>query len=129
MRLDLGSITTVYPMLVTYDEIGGSWFLTSYLNEIFRKTFNRKSMRARITPLFCVSGDQLEAFAHALNGVALSDILQARYRQDTSLKMPFWLPNNAALKGVTWAASATAAEGSRELLREARRLFPNVPSE
>lgn len=127
--LDLGSVTTVYSMLVTYDEIGGSWFLTSYLNEIFRKTINKKTMHARVTPLFCASGDHLEAFAHALNRVALSEILQARYRQEPSLKMPFWLPSNAALKGVTWAASATAAEGSEELLREARRLFPNVPSE
>jgi hypothetical protein len=78
--LDLGSVTTVYPTLITYGEIGDAWFLTSYLNEIFRKALNKKKMRARITPLFCMSEDHLEAFAHALNGVALSDILQARYK-------------------------------------------------
>jgi hypothetical protein len=124
---DLGPITKIYPVLVTYDEIGDAWFLTSYLNEVFRKAFNRKKMRVTVTPLFCISGDQLEAFVHALNGAALSDILEARYEQDRSLKMPFCLPNNAALKGVRWAASATAVEGSEELLREARRLFPNLP--
>ena len=59
---------------------GTAWFLTSYLNEVFRKALNTKKMRARITPLFCMSGDHLEAFAHALNGVALSDILQVRYK-------------------------------------------------
>jgi hypothetical protein len=95
---NLGSVTKVYPLLVTYDEIGDAWYLMSYLNEALQTALNKRKMRVTVTPLFCMSADQFEALAGALNSVALSDILQARYKQERSLEMPFWLPNNAALK-------------------------------
>ena len=88
--MDLGSISKVYPVLVTYDEIGDAWFLANYLNEAFKKAVNRKSMSVTVTPVFCVSADPLEALAGILNKVALCEILEGRYKQDWSLKMPLW---------------------------------------
>ncbi|MCL5044079.1 MAG: hypothetical protein M1336_02195 [Deltaproteobacteria bacterium] len=123
--VNLARVDKVYPVLVTYDEIGDAWFLGSYLNEWFRRAVNGKNISATVTPLFCMSADCLEGLAGVLNSVPLSSILEARYKQDKSLKLPFWLPNNAALKGVKWAAPATLAEASEELGREAERLFPN----
>jgi hypothetical protein len=119
---DLGSVTKVYPVLVTYDEIGDAWFLASYLNEIFKKTINKKKMRITVTPPFCMSADHLEGFLGALEDVALSEVLDARYKQDKSLKMPFWLPNNAALKAKP-RTPTTVHEGFEELMQEAPRLF------
>jgi hypothetical protein len=129
-EIDFGSITKVYPVLVTYDEIGNAWFLANYLNDFFNKAVNKKKLPVIVTPSFCMSADNLEGLTSAFNAVTLSDILDARYKQDKSLKMPFSLPNNAALKGIKWGPPATVAEGSEELMREARRLFTNVtPSE
>ncbi|MGD0076097.1 MAG: hypothetical protein ABSD31_17410 [Candidatus Binataceae bacterium] len=120
--MDLSSITTVYPLLVTRDEIGSTWYLTSYLNEVFKKAVNKKKIRATVTPLFCVCVDDFEAFAGVLKTVALSDILKARYRQDKTLRLPFLLPNNEALSGIR-NPSPTVEEASTELERQARRLF------
>jgi hypothetical protein len=124
--INLKSISKVYSVLVTYDDIGDAWFLASYLNEAFKKAINRKKMSATVTPMFCMSGDHFEALASTLSNVALSDILEARYKQERELKMPFWLPNNPALKGLKLVPPATIEEGFEELKREASRLFPNA---
>jgi hypothetical protein len=125
--VDLSKVTKVYPVLVTYDEIGDAWFLASYLNEEFKNAVNRKKMGVTVTPAFCISADQLERLCGVFQSVALSDILDGRYKQDKSLEMPFGLPNNPALKG-RQLVSGTLEEGSDELLREAARLFPNGES-
>jgi hypothetical protein len=72
-----------------------------------------------------MSVDHFEAFAGALRTVSLSDILEARYRQDRKLQMPFLLPNNEALKGTGFAAAPTIEEAGEELTSYARRLFEN----
>jgi hypothetical protein len=121
--IDLGSVTKVYPVVVTYDEIGDAWFLASYLKEAFRKAVNRKKTRVTVAPPFCMSADHLEALIEAFKCVALNDFFDARYKQDRDLRMSCWLPNNAALKDVKWGPSTTMAEGFEELKLEARRLF------
>ena len=100
--IDLSSITKVYPLLITRDEIGSAFYLARYLNEAFREALDRGKTRATLAPVFCMSVDHLEAFAGALSKVALSEILHARYRQDRKLEMPFWLPNNEALAHVQY---------------------------
>jgi hypothetical protein len=112
-------------VLVTYDEIGDAFFLASYLNEQFRKAVHKKKMSVTVTPPFCISADKLEGIAGAFKTIALSDILDGRYKQDKSLRLPFGLPNNPALKEVELKPPATVTEGSEELRREALRLFPD----
>ena len=127
--LDLRGISKVYPVLVTYDEIGDAWFLATYLNEEFKKVVNRRKLRVTITPTFSISADQLERLAGTFKSIAVSDILDGRYRQEPSLKMPFGLPNNPAFKKLKkLEPPATVDEGSAELLREATRFFPNAES-
>jgi len=124
--VDLSGVSKVYPVLVTYDEIGDAWFLATYLNEEFKKVVNRRKVRVKITPTFSISADQLERLAGTFKSIALSDILDGRYRQEPSLKMPFGLPNNPAFKNLKkLEPPATVDEGSAELLREATRFFPN----
>jgi hypothetical protein len=113
----------VYPLIITRDEIGSTFYLTSYLNEAFKKALDRRSTDVTVTPLFCMSIDHLEAFAGALSKVPLSDILHARYRQDSKLQMPFLLPNNKALARVPFGSSPTIDEASGELASYARQLF------
>jgi hypothetical protein len=72
--VDLSGISKVYPVVVTYDEIGDAWFLAKYLNEEFRKVLNRKKLRVKITPTFSMSADQLERLAGTFKSIAVSDI-------------------------------------------------------
>ena len=123
--VDLPTITKVFPLLITRDEIGSTWYLASYLNKVFRKAVNRNAIRPIVSPVFSMSVDHFEAFAGALRTVSLSDILEARYRQDRELQMPFLLPNNEALKGTGFAAAPTIEEAGQELTSYARRLFEN----
>jgi hypothetical protein len=62
-----------------------------------------------------MSVDHFEAFAGALRTVSLSDILEARYRQDKKLEMPFLLPNNGALKKTAFEPAPTIEEAGEEL--------------
>jgi hypothetical protein len=125
LEADLSGISKAYPLLVTYDEIGDAWFLASYLNEQFRKVVKKKKLRVKVTPPFIISADGLERLAGALKSIALSDILDGRYKQEKSLKMSFGLANNPAFKNVKVDPPPTVEEGSQELMREARRFFPN----
>ncbi len=125
--VDLGGISKIYPVVVTYDEIGDAWFLATYLNEEFKKVLNRKKLRRlKITPTFSMSADQLEGLAGTFKSIAFSDILDGRYKQEPSLKMPFGLSNNPAFKDLKkLEPPATVDEGAAELIREATRFFPN----
>jgi hypothetical protein len=124
--VDLSGISKVYPVVVTYDEIGDAWFLAKYLNEELKKVVNRRKLRVKITPTFSMSADQLERLAGTFKSIAFTDILDGRYKQEPSLKMPFGLPNNPAFKDLKkLEPAATVDEGAAELMREATRLFPN----
>jgi hypothetical protein len=123
--IDLSGISKVYPVLVTYDEIGDAFFLMAYLNEEFKTVLNRRKLRIKITPIFSMSADRLERLGGTLKSIAFSDILEGRYRQEPSLKLPFGLPSNRAFKNLKKLEPAwTVEEGSEELLQEAIRLFP-----
>ncbi len=103
--IDTSRISKVYPVLVIHDDIGGAWFLNAYLNRRFKALLNRRTSkfvnkagsRVVVTPLFCVSADHLEGIAGCLRTTALSDILEARYRQEKALNLPFLLVENPSL--------------------------------
>ena len=111
--VNLSAVTKVFPLLTTRDEIGSTLYLTSFLNNIFRKAINRKMIRTVVTPVFSMSLAHVEAFVGALRNVPLSDILETRYRQDKRLQMPFLLFNNEALKAGGLVSAPTVEEAGR----------------
>lgn len=103
--VDSSRISKVYPVLVIHDDIGGAWFLNAYLNARFKALLNRRTSKfvnkagskVTVTPLFCISADHLEGISSCLRTTALSDILEARYRQEKPLNLPFLLVDNSSL--------------------------------
>lgn len=92
-NVDLSSVKTVFPLLVTRDEIGGIMGVNYLLNREFQKILDKRRVRPRkVTPLFCLNADEIEYVSAYLGTVPLWHILQDRYDADNSLKTPleFW---------------------------------------
>jgi len=99
-EVDLSAVRTVYPLLVTRDDVGSALVMNRYLAWRFRQAFNRSMVKPRVvTPLFCMSVDALEKIAPYLGKVKLSDILDARYQGDKALNSTFVAVPNAAVEG------------------------------
>jgi hypothetical protein len=98
--VDLSSVRTVFPVLVTRDEIGGTMLVNYLLNKEFQKALNKKCVRPRrVTPLFCFTADEIEYISAYLRTVRFSDILEDRYNADASLKMPLTFLDLPSLAG------------------------------
>jgi len=87
--VDLSSVKTVFPVLVTRDEIGGTMLVNYFLNSEFQRVLDKRSVRPHtVTPLFCLTADEVEYISAYLRKVRFSDILQERYDADNSLQTP-----------------------------------------
>lgn len=124
--VDLSSVRTVYPVLVTRDDLGGCLLVNLLLNRYFRRLLNRRASRRRITPLFCLSAEALEAISAYLSEARLADILHARYRRDRSLMSTFLAVDNDVIERIGPKRSkyldCAFDEFSQELVRG---LFPH----
>lgn len=125
--IDLRSVRTIFPVLVTRDEIGDTMLVNRFLNDEFQRVLDKRSVRPRrVTPLFCLTADEVEYISAYLRTVRFSDILQERYDADNSLQTPLQFRDLPSL-----------AENLRNdlLKREfkdftngiAKVLFPNAP--
>ena len=100
--VDLTAITTVFPVIVTRDDIGSIAGVNSYLGERFGTILNRKGLHVSVAPLICVSSEHAEALSAYLSDTRLSDILAAHIRANRAksaryLTMPFFATVNAVL--------------------------------
>jgi hypothetical protein len=101
--VDLKQITTVFPVIVTRDDIGSIAGVNSYLGERFEAILNRKGLRVSVAPLICLSSEHAEALSAYLSDTRLSDILSAHIRANRAksaryLTMPFFATGNTVLQ-------------------------------
>jgi hypothetical protein len=98
--IDLSSVKTVFPVLVTRDEIGGTMLVNYLLNKEFQQILNKKKVRPRrVTPLFCLNADEVEYVSAYLRTVRFPDILQEIYDANPSLKIPLTFLDLPSLAG------------------------------
>jgi len=100
--LDLTSITTVFPVLVTRDDLGSVAGVNGYLGERFDAILKRKGLSVSVAPLTCLSSEHAEAISAYLSDTRLTDILEAHIRANRRgsaryLTMPFFATPNAVL--------------------------------
>jgi hypothetical protein len=88
--IDLKSISTVIPLLVTRDDIGGYFGVNSYLNARFKEIMGRADYQKSITPCLCICADTLEKLTAYLCDTSLADILSSRIRNEKTLRAPFF---------------------------------------
>ena len=99
--VEFSAVRRVFPVLILRDGIGDAPMMNAFLNNRFEAipTLSSKTIRPRIlTPLFCIATDTLEYISAFLKDASLSDILDARYRGNKAMGMPFLAVDNDVLE-------------------------------
>lgn len=93
--LDLSKVKRVFPVIVTRDDLGGSYLMSRYLNSKFQKFVNRRSFRPIIIcPLFSLSAEGLETLSPYLAHNTFGQILEGWYRNDPAFLFSFLSVSN-----------------------------------
>lgn len=126
--VNLSTIRTVYPVIVTRDDIGGGFIISTWLNDHFQRLCNRRSLRPlRVAPLFAFSARDFEIISPYLQEIALSEILHDRYRNNRTLATPFSLMGRSLVEKYGNRRNQnleTAFANAIDIC--ARELFPNA---
>jgi hypothetical protein len=96
--VDMYEVTTFFPLLITRDDMGSAFFMNAYLNWHFQELIKGKRFLRSVTPLFCMSADDLEKLSPFLRDTSFAEALSARYRSDKNLKFSFWTVSNSVLE-------------------------------
>lgn len=78
--IDLTKIKTVYPVIVTRDDIGSVFGINGFLQVRFESVVNRRSFNKTITPLYCLNSEDLEHLTAYFDKHCLPDLLFAYYK-------------------------------------------------
>jgi hypothetical protein len=95
--VDVSRVVKVYPVLISRDDIGAALVINAYLASRFRDMFHRKSVSVTVTPPFSLSAQDIEMICGYFRDASFSDLLEARYRSETSLLSSFWLVDNPTI--------------------------------
>lgn len=105
--VDLKYIKTVYPVIVTRDDVGSTVGVNAFLQVRFDGVVRRKQMRKTVTPVFCLDAEDLERLTAYLTDTPFTDLLGAHWKasrtQGRYLSNPYFATNNNAMvqrKGV-----------------------------
>jgi hypothetical protein len=79
-RLDLRLIDTVYPLIITRDDIGSVFAINGYIGLKFDAAVDRRKVSVRVTPIFCMNAEDLERLSAYFSDTPLSDLLHAHHR-------------------------------------------------
>jgi hypothetical protein len=96
--IDLGYIKTIYPVIVTRDDLRSTFGVNAFLQVMFDAVVHRKLARKTITPLFCMNAEDLERLTAYLSDTPFTDLLHAHYRannrQGKYLLNPYFATDN-----------------------------------
>jgi len=96
--IDMTQVSTVFPLIITRDDLGSALGTNAFLNLHFQDLLKGKRYSRSVTPMFCLSADDLEKLSAYLPDCALAEVLSARYKRDKVLQSSFWLVENSVLK-------------------------------
>jgi hypothetical protein len=97
-QVDLNEVTTFFPLIIMRDDLGSVFGVNAYLNERFQELRSVKRLWRSITPLFCLSADDIEKIFPYLTDTPLSALLEARYHGDKQLMGSLLLSGNSVLE-------------------------------
>jgi hypothetical protein len=84
------NISTIIPVVITRDDIGGCWGVNAYLNKRFEDQLGNKSHGGiAVTSLVSMNISCLERMMWILKDKAFSDVMQERIKADPTLRQPF----------------------------------------
>jgi hypothetical protein len=95
--LDPYEITTFFPLILLRDDLGSAFGMNAYLNYHFQELIKGTKFQRAVTPVFCMSSQDLEKLSPYLHDTPLATILSARYKSDKDLAFSFWATENTVL--------------------------------
>lgn len=124
--LDLSRVDKVFPLLITRDGFGGSFFISHYLNQSFKRLIYARNYRPlKITPLYSTSVQSMELVSGYLHSVSMSSILDQWYEKDPSLYFSLQFYMNDILEPLGDKRNVKLWETFMSLTNEAAKmLFP-----
>ena len=84
--VDLKYVTTVFPVLVTRDDLGSVARVNGYLGERFDAILKHNGLSASVARLTCLSSEHAEAISAYLSDTRLTDILEAHIRANRRVR-------------------------------------------
>lgn len=87
----LSKIDTIMPLIVTRDDIGSSWSVNTYLNNLFSGLLlgKKRHKQINVSPLLSISIGTLEKLMGALGKWSFDVILEDRIKRNPTLLWPF----------------------------------------
>lgn len=130
-NIDLSRITTIFPLIVTRDDIGGCWGISGYLQIQADKFFNRRNLRPKtVTPIFCMSSEGIEGLTAYLQGIPLTDLLHGWYRNDRGRHWSFQTVPNSAIESHSFKKNSDLDSAFMAVFENAAHvLFPGATLE
>jgi hypothetical protein len=118
--IDVNRIRTVYPVIVTRDDLGGVVGVNAYLDLRFRAMLKRKGLSISVAPLVCMSSENLEVVSAYLNDTSFARILSAhiaanRRRGARVMSSPMFTLENSVLDRVGDRRITAQDQGWQEL--------------
>ena len=95
--VDMSQITTIFPLIITRDDLGAALGTNAFLNLHFQELMKSTKFSRSVTPLTCLSADALEMLSAYLPDTSLADALSARFKRDKKVQSSFWLVDNSVL--------------------------------
>ncbi|MBY0246485.1 MAG: hypothetical protein K2Q17_02365 [Nitrospiraceae bacterium] len=129
--IDLSRITTIFPVIVTRDDIGGCWGISSYLQMQADKFFNRRKLRPRtVTPIFCLSSEGIETLSGELQNKRMTDLLEGWYKNDRRISWSFQTIDNSAIRSGSFEKNTELNTAFLAVFENAAHvLFPGTKSD
>ena len=100
--LDLTYVRTVFPVMVTRDDLGGVPGVNAFLEIRFNELFDRKSVGTSVAPLTCMSSEIIESLSPYLADTSFAQTIESqiaanRRGQARYQTMPFFAVRNTVL--------------------------------
>ena len=127
-NIDFSQVKTVYPVLITRDDVGGCFGISHYLNGKAEGFFYRRKVRPRIvTPIFCLSSEGIETISAYLQNDTLSHLLEGWYREDPGLHWSFPSVENSVTRSHGYKTNSDLDKAFDQVFENAKQvLFPDA---
>ena len=125
--VDLSRVSTIFPVLITRDDVGGCWGISHYLQMKAEGFFSRRRVKPKIvTPIFCLSSEGIEGLSAYLRDEPLSRLLHGWYSNDPGRYWSFQTIENFVINSHGSKINSDLDAASKAVFENAIRvLFPS----
>ena len=126
--VDLSRVSTIFPVLITRDDVGGCWGISHCLQVKAEGFFNRRKVKPKtIAPIFCLSSEGIERLSAYLRDESFSRLLHGWYSNDPGRYWSFQTIENSVINSYGFKTNSDLDVASKAVFENAIRvLFPSA---